>query len=144
MQRTHVPVHWVTISGSVTIGGMLAVLCYAFLIKAHRSPIGIRGYLKIEKRLFIDEMPNIFQILSLLGFLNVLLKEQSIKIAVTLVITFLLLIYLTSKRQEMIARSPKLEANITMSVTTLLSVMLGSVIGLTVYGLASLVSVQIH
>lgn len=121
----------------------LVVLISMFYTQAHRSTLGVKGYLGIEKRLLINEMPNIFQILSLLGFLNVLLHQQWIKIAVTIIITFLLLIYLTSKRQEIIYQTLDLKKSPTAKVTVLLSIMLGIVIGLTVYGLASLISIQI-
>lgn len=121
----------------------LVVLISMFYTQAYESTLGVKGYLGIEKRLLINEMPNVFQILSLLGFLNVLLHQQWIKIAVTIIITFLLLIYLTSKRQEIIYQTLDLNKDPTAKVTVLLSMILGIVIGLTVYGLASLISVQI-
>ena len=118
------------------------VLAVIFLVRAHRSEIGIKGYLKNEKNLLINEMPNIFQILGLLGFLNVLLKQQWIKVVVTLVITFLLLIYLASKRREAVTRNAKLEGRITSDVTVPLGLVLGLLIALGIYQLASLISIQ--
>jgi|GEM_PF-3207084 len=123
---------------------VVLVLLGIFFMRARKSDIGISGYLKIEKTLLINEMPNIFQILSLLGFLNVLLKQEFVKVLVTLVITFLLLVYLTSKRTDMVSALPELKGKVTSSVTSYLSLSLGAIIGLGVYGLASLISVQIR
>jgi uncharacterized membrane protein YfcA len=130
---------------AITSFGLVIVsFAYGFLIRAHRSELGIRGYLKIEKNLLIDEMPNIFQIVSLLGFLNVFLKELWVKVIVTLVLTFLLLLYLTSKRNQMIARSAELEKKVTSDVTVPLSIVLGCIFGFVVYGIAWLISAQVR
>ncbi len=136
--------HW---NGAMTAGVItvvLAILIWNFCVRARRTPRGIAGYLNVEKRLLIDEMPNIFQILSLLGFLTVLLKQQWIKITVTVVITFLLLVYLTSKRREMVYQTSGPGKKTADDVTVSFSVILGYVIGLAVYALVSLVSIQIH
>jgi sugar phosphate permease len=136
-------IEWSGLTITAVIAVVLAALIVVFYVQAHRSILGVGGYLGIEKRLLINEMPNIFQILSLLGFLNVLLQQQWIKITVTVIITFLLLIYLTSKRQEMIYQTLDQKKNSTANVTVFLSIILGIIIGFAVYGLASLISVQV-
>jgi hypothetical protein len=114
-----------------------------FVSRAQQSPLGVKGYLRLEKTLLINEIPNILQILSLLGFLNVLLKQEAVKLGVSVVITFLLIIYLTSRRQDMVSESPSLKDKITPEVTAPLSIVLGCLFGAVVYGLASLISIQI-
>lgn len=128
---------------AAVLGVAFAAALAAFLVMAHKSVMGIVGYLKIEKTLLINEMPNVFQILSLLGFLNVFLKEFWIKVAATLILTSLLLIYLTSKREEMLVNSPKIKGQTQRDVTVLLSLVLGGLIGFTIYALSSLVAAQL-
>jgi Ca2+/Na+ antiporter len=136
--------HW---NGAMTVGAftvVLIVLVLNFCVRARKTPRGISGYLNVEKRLLIDEMPNIFQILSLLSFLTLLSKRQLVKIAVTIVVTFLLLVYLTSRRREMIYRTYGSTKKTADDVTVSFNIILGYIIGLTVYGLVSLVSIQIR
>jgi hypothetical protein len=128
--------------GATLFGLAFAVALATFLVKAHKSTTGIIGYLKIEKILLINEMPNIFQIVSLLGFLNVFLKEFWIKLAATLILTTLLLIYLKSKREEMLTNSPKLKEQTKGGVLPLLNLVVGGVISFTIYALSSLVAAQ--
>jgi hypothetical protein len=125
------------------LGFLGAVFIFGFFIRAHQSPIGIRGYIDIEKRLFISEIPNIFQIISVLSILNVLLKEHYVRLLGTIIVTFLLITYLTAKRRDIIFDEPEqVRSSITNDVTTLLSVSDGIFFGLIVYGLASLISFQ--
>jgi Ca2+/Na+ antiporter len=136
--------HW---NGAMTVGAftvVLIVLVLNFCVRARKTPRGILGYLNVEKRLLIDEMPNIFQILSLLSFLTLLSKRQLVKIAVTIVVTFLLLVYLTSRRREMVYRTYGSTKKTADDVTVSFNIILGYIIGLTVYGLVSLVSIQIR
>ena len=128
--------------GATLFGLAFAVALATFLVKAHKSTTGIIGYLKIEKILLINEMPNIFQIVSLLGFLNVFLKEFWIKVAATLILTTLLLIYLKSKREEMLTNSPKLKEQTKGGVLPLLNLVVGGIISFTIYALSSLVAAQ--
>jgi hypothetical protein len=128
--------------GATLFGLAFAVALATFLVKAHKSTTGIIGYLKIEKILLINEMPNIFQIVSLLGFLNVFLKEFWIKVIATLILTTLLLIYLKSKREEMLTNSPKLKEQTKGGVLPLLNLVVGGVISFTIYALSSLVAAQ--
>lgn len=136
--------HWLSFITVASIAAPVVYVISKFFIRARHSVLGTRAYLNIEKSLLINEMPNIFQIVSLLGFLNVFLKEYWIRIVVTAFITFLLSIYLTSRRRDMVAKLPKhTRTNVSSDITSLLSISLAIIFGLAVYGLASLVSAQL-
>lgn len=132
------------IAGIISGFAISGAFIYGFLLKAHRSSLGIRGMIAMERDLLINEMPNIFQIISLLGFLNVLLSDQLIRLVTSMIITFLLSVYLTAKRRQVIRKLPQAtQEGIGTDLTTLLSIALAIIIGGIVYGLASLVSIQL-
>jgi|GEM_PF-4824207 len=127
----------------VAFGIALAVASIFFVVRARQSALSIKTYLKIDGNLLVNEMPNIFQIISSLGLVSAFLKAEWVKLAVAVILAVLLLIYLTVKRGEMLSASKKLKNKVEARVTAWGSIVLGLLLTGAVYELASLISAQI-